>query len=93
VGRGGFVSLEMGVLLGDKATGAVGLVLVEEVICAAKVFEKKATPKKNWQNAKAGRRREKKMPEGKKRRWSLVKALIPYRSLQGVAQSVGDHAS
>ncbi len=53
--------------MGEEATSAVGL--VEEAICAVEVFEKKTTPKKNGQNAKARRRKKKKMPEGRKTTW------------------------
>jgi hypothetical protein len=60
MGKGVFFSVEMGELLGEEETGAVGL--IEEAICAAKVFEKRATPKKNGLNAEA----EKKNAEGKK---------------------------
>jgi len=62
MGRGVFVSVEMGVLLGEEETGAV--VLVEEAKCEAEVFEKKGNTQKKKERAE--RRSWKENAEGKK---------------------------
>jgi hypothetical protein len=54
MGRGVFVSVEMGVLLGEEETGAVGL--VEEAKCEAEVFEKKGNTKKKKKKKKRAER-------------------------------------
>jgi hypothetical protein len=48
MGRGVFVYVEMGVLLGEEETGAV---LVEEAKCEAEVFEKKGNTQKKKERA------------------------------------------